>query len=478
MVVKAKEDGSEEWVTVGTGTTNAEGGFTIALTRSVPKGYTLRVECDGVPGSEHRVVWYDGLPNGGKRYSVTVGEGQLSLDGSRRIVGAAGAATPGKYVTLKKNKRVAGRGPVASDGSFAIDTNQDIAPGDVIEVTEEREYVTSGATTDYNHAVLVVREDGTVWGNADSGTPLGISSSITGYNLGTPPRQMMNMTDAVMAVTNARHTLVLRRDGTVWATGYNNYGQLGDGTTATRLTPVQVQGLTGVIDIAVGYGHSLALLSDGRVMAWGNNVYGQLGDGTTQNKLVPVEVQGITNAVAIAAGDYHSLALLADGRVMAWGYNGKGQLGDGTEQDKIVPVQAGGITNAVAVTAGRNMSCALLEDGRVAAWGDNDYYQLGLGHNSSPITVPTVVPNLTGARAVAMKARPYNAGKLTVLLEDGTVKESAGTQGMVTKAGLPTVEALAKTAGAGYMVVILRDGGVAYWETTPQISTRPEYDLW
>ncbi|ATB37636.1 hypothetical protein CYFUS_003061 [Cystobacter fuscus] len=73
------------------------------------------------------------------------------------------------------------------------------------------------------------------------------------------------------------HSLAVRPDGTVWATGGNGHGQLGDGTTLSRRVPVQVQGLSGVAAVATGQYHSLAVRSDGTVWAWGNNDLGQLG---------------------------------------------------------------------------------------------------------------------------------------------------------------------------------------------------------
>jgi hypothetical protein len=86
------------------------------------------------------------------------------------------------------------------------------------------------------------------------------------------------------------HTVVLKRDGTVWAWGRNWSGQLGDGTYTNRATPVAVSGLTEVIAIAAGMEYTVALKSDGTAWAWGSNEYGQLGDGTVTNRCLPVPV--------------------------------------------------------------------------------------------------------------------------------------------------------------------------------------------
>ena len=139
-----------------------------------------------------------------------------------------------------------------------------------------------------------------------------------------------------------QHSLGLKADGTVWAWGYNNYGQLGDGSTTNRLTPVPVSGLTGCVAIAAGYYHSLGLKADGTVWAWGYNNYGQLGDDSTANRLTPVPVSpvsGLTGCVANAGGFYHSLGLKADGSLWAWGRNTEGALGLGDTTNRLSPTQ-------------------------------------------------------------------------------------------------------------------------------------------
>ena len=159
----------------------------------------------------------------------------------------------------------------------------------------------------------------------------------------------------VAAAGGESFSLAVKSDGTVWAWGYNDFGQLGDGTTTKRLVPVQVAGLSGVVAVAAGKYHSLALKSDGTVWAWGRNYYGQLGDGTTAERHAPVQVSGLSGVLALAAGESHSLAVRSDGTVRAWGNNEDGQLGDGTWGLGIyrpVPVQVSGLSGVAAVASG------------------------------------------------------------------------------------------------------------------------------
>jgi alpha-tubulin suppressor-like RCC1 family protein len=190
------------------------------------------------------------------------------------------------------------------------------------------------------------------------------------------------------------HNLALCGDGTVVAWGYNNHGQLGDGTTVTSRVPVavpRVGALAGkhVVAVAAAAYHSFALCDDGTVAGWGYNDEGELGDGTTAASLVPVAVDRSgalagKRVAAISAGQYHALALCTDGTLVAWGYNQRGQLGDGSTTARGVPVEIG--TNGVlagktvtAIGAGSAHSLARCADGTLAAWGYNHRGQLGTG---------------------------------------------------------------------------------------------------
>ncbi len=185
---------------------------------------------------------------------------------------------------------------------------------------------------------LALKSDGSVWGwgNNSSGQLGAAASQSCAFGMPvsdsciTLPIQVAGISAAVALATGRDHSVALKSDGTVWAWGGNDSGQLGVGTRVSSSAPQQVNGLTGVTAIAAAWGHNLALKSDGTVWAWGANYAGQIGNGTNLDALAPVQVQGLTGAVAIAAGDSHGLAVKSDGTVWAWGWNDSGNLGDGT----------------------------------------------------------------------------------------------------------------------------------------------------
>lgn len=229
------------------------------------------------------------------------------------------------------------------------------------------------------------------------------------------------LTGVVQIAANGDFTCVLTNKGGVKCWGFNNQGQLGDGTTETRLTAVDVSGLgSGVKAIAAGSIHACALLTGGGVKCWGNNSAGQIGDGTSgTNRLTPVDVSGITNAVAISTGEYHSCAVLADGVAKCWGSNTEGQIGDGTSgTTRLTPVAVFGITNAVSISASRFNSCVVLIGGGVKCWGDNDEGQIGDGTEDTDRLMPTDVLGLS-SNVKSVVLGQYNA---CALLTNGNVK--------------------------------------------------------
>ncbi len=194
----------------------------------------------------------------------------------------------------------------------------------------------------------------------------------------------------------ARACIARMSDGTVWQWGYNVWGQLGDGTTTERHTPVQVHGpndigyLGSITAIMGGEPFNFALKSDGTVWAWGWNNFGSLGDGTNTDSHTPVQVSGLTSVTALGGRGYHALALKSDRTVWAWGLNASGQLGDGTTTNRNSPVPVIGLGGVVAVTGGYNFSLATKADHTLWSWGANGNGELGNGTNAasySPVRV-------------------------------------------------------------------------------------------
>ena len=251
-----------------------------------------------------------------------------------------------------------------------------------------------------------------VWGNNQYGQQ-GNGTIGTGS---LTPVPMSGLNGIISVSCGYFFSLALRDDRTVWSWGSNNYGQLGDGTSGmNRLAPAHVVGpggtgyLSGIISICGGFYHSLALKSDGSVWAWGKNDCGQIGDGTSGiNRLTPVQVKGLSGITAIASGAFHCLALRNDGTVWAWGRNLYGAVGDGTSGANIVtPVQVAGpggtgyMSKIISISAGYDHSLALKNDGTAWAWGRNDYGPLGDGTIGTDRLTPVQVSGLSGVVTIA-----------------------------------------------------------------------------
>ena len=204
------------------------------------------------------------------------------------------------------------------------------------------------------------------------------------------PTQIGSSTNWVNIASGQYHTMAIKSDGTLWAWGQNTYGQLGDGTNTYRTSPFQIGTATNWASISCGQYYTLAIKTDGTLWAWGQNSYTQLGDGTSNSRNTPGQIGTATNWATVACGYYHSIAVKTDGTLWAWGNNVTGQLGDGTTTPKSTPNQIGTANNWSIVTCGQYYSLAIKTDGTLWAWGYNLYGQLGDGttvNKSNPIQV-------------------------------------------------------------------------------------------
>ncbi|MCY1083195.1 RCC1 domain-containing protein [Archangium lansingense] len=277
--------------------------------------------------------------------------------------------------------------------------------------------------TGYNFGLAL--KDGAVWAWGRNGNhQLGDGTTT---NRATP-MQVQGLTGTFVGVAaGADHAMALRSDGTLWAWGRNDGGQMGIGTVGVDSIPVQVQTLTNVVAMAGGYNFSVGVESNGDVWAWGHNGSCQLGIGPSYNpSAVPVRVTTtdpampyLTGVVAIAAGPLSALAVGSDGSLWAWGQNANGRLGDGTNTERCravrisypdpTPNDSTDNVVPVDVAMGEDHSLALFSNGAVMAWGNNGSGQLGLGSSSStPYMTPVLVPNFAGVTQI-------DAGKYTSL---------------------------------------------------------------
>jgi alpha-tubulin suppressor-like RCC1 family protein len=235
-------------------------------------------------------------------------------------------------------------------------------------------------------------------------------SLITVAGLALPPGALAGERAALVAAGEF-HTCAATTSGPVLCWGRNADGQLGDGTTTQRLTPVSVVGFPGPAQgIAAGGGddgtathaHTCAITLTGGVMCWGANSHGQLGNNSTVSSSTPVQVSGLTSGVsAIATGGTHSCALTDAGSIWCWGWNASGQLGNNSTTDSLVPVQVTGLTSgATRVTAGHSHTCAVVS-GAAKCWGAGGNGQLGWGSQSGS-NVPIQVTGLnSGVASIA-----------------------------------------------------------------------------
>jgi alpha-tubulin suppressor-like RCC1 family protein len=288
---------------------------------------------------------------------------------------------------------------------------------------------------------LLLKTDGTVSGFGANGSgQLGDGTTVSRSDPGSvlisaggPP-----LSGVAAIAAGKSHSVFLKSDGSVWACGGNSDGQLGDGTTTSRSVPVQVleasggTEFTGVSAIAAGTYHSILLKSDGTVWTMGENASGQLGDGTTTERNTPVQVlespagPAFAGVMAVQAGDRHSLLLKSDGSVWAMGSNSGGRLGDGTTLNRTTPVRVldapGGspFTDAAAIGTGDSHSLLLRNDGTAWAWGSNLYCQLGDGGvTDRNVPVPVKAPGGGSLEdVVAVAGGVYHS---LFLKSDGTV---------------------------------------------------------
>jgi alpha-tubulin suppressor-like RCC1 family protein len=210
----------------------------------------------------------------------------------------------------------------------------------------------------------------------------------------TTPAQVTGLTSGVtkIAAGDAHSCAVVSGSAQCW--GWNVVGQLGNGTTMKSTFPVQVSGLTsGVTDIAAGLTSASCAVVSGAARCWGWNQFNQLGDGTSTSRNTPVQVTGLTSGISQIAIGYNGCAVLTTGAMRCWGDGGNGTNGDGNFFSMSSPNHVRtvtGVATATQTSITSSTACAVLSSGALSCWGNNGYGQIGDGttdNRSTPTNV-------------------------------------------------------------------------------------------
>lgn len=248
---------------------------------------------------------------------------------------------------------------------------------------------------------------GTSMASATGATTPTLATAWSGFAVVELTASLGDFSDETRATVCARMS-----DGSVRCVGEGAAGQLGNGAFASSVTPVIVSGITNAQQLCMGRQFACALLSDGTVRCWGNNANGQLANGSviagTRGLATPTPALGLNNVRSIACGGAHVCALDAsDGSVRCWGQNFRGETGGAIASAVTTPTVVPGITGARAITAGQSsaaqhaLSCAVMADRTVRCWGSNAQQQLGAADAGTYSSVPVTIVDAVEASAIA-----------------------------------------------------------------------------
>lgn len=333
------------------------------------------------------------------------------------------------------------------DGSFG---NSRFSAGDVLGLTSG---VSSVATGAFHTCALMASGGVKCWG-ANFAGELGEGSANT---RSVSPVDVIGLGGAAVQISaGGNSTCAVLTGGSLECWGSNVEGQLGDGTTVARSFPVAVSNLPApVAQVSITHGHTCAVTTGGAALCWGANYVGQLGDGTTTNRLTPVPVASLASGVAavrVAGGDSrglfaaymqpagHSCAVMSSGGAKCWGANGNGQVGDGTQSNRLTPFDVQGLTSGVAnVSPGYGIApstrgsagasgftCAATNTGAVKCWGVT-WGLRGFGCtafttcDSTAVTAPADIAGLGNGAISASSGNGYR-GFNCALMSDTRVK--------------------------------------------------------
>ena len=280
-----------------------------------------------------------------------------------------------------QNNRTSYSSPIQIPGEWALEDSI-FASDNKLSISEQN--------------MMAIKNDGTLWGWGANNKGKYAQNNEIQYS---SPVQIPGTTWNVLSLagTNCEGGHCIKTDGTLWAWGDNNYGQLGVNNQTEYSSPVQVPGTTWKAIVTDG-GKSMAFKTDGTFWTFGRGRNGQLAQGNLSDYSSPKQVGTDTTwGNSFGGGDDIGVATKTDGTLWSWGYNTSGQLGhnESTPTTYSSPKQVGTDTTWSKVTQGiQNQIIALKTDGTLWGWGRNDEGQLGLNApspsaKSSPTQIGT-----------------------------------------------------------------------------------------
>jgi len=239
-----------------------------------------------------------------------------------------------------------------------------------------------------------IKQDGTLWcWGLNNFGQVGIGRSAPVRS----PHQVDGARSWTSVSVALSHACATRRNGALWCWGQNLWGQLGIGTIDRQHSkPTHVGTSSSWRSVSTGGWHTCALDAGGRAFCWGRNGFGEVGDGTVATRTVPTRVATSSTFVQVSANSGHTCGVTQTGKMKCWGFNGQGQLGNGTLTSATKPVAVAGTQVWTQVTTSDGTTCGTADDGRLWCWGDNRYGQLGTPASATPDPTPALVPLLNG----------------------------------------------------------------------------------
>jgi len=439
---------------------------------------------------------YNGQLGIGTYYNSTNTLTQMTIDdGSTPVTDVKAISCGDSYtIVLKLNGTVYGTG-ANWDGQLGTgdyNNTNTLTPMTSVPVGKTPEAISCG-----DSHTIVLMTDGTVYGtgeNWDGQLGAGNINEQTTLTQMTIGNGSTYVTDVKAIICGGYYTMVLKENNSVFGTGENYDGQLGNGstsgsqTTLTRITSIPEEKTP--LAISCGRDHTIVLMTDGSVYGTGDNGDGELGTGDENNKIIftPMTIGNgstlVTNAKAISCGKYHSIVLMNDGSVYGTGYNYDGELGTGDNDDykttltEMKMVDGEGsipVTNAKAIASGNGYTIVLMEDGSVYGTGDNYDGQLGTGDTTSQtiLTEMTIRDGEGSIPVTNVKAIASGDSHTIVLTENGNLYGTGlnndgqlGTGDTTSQTILtPMINETGKTpiaisCGQDHTIVLMSDGTV------------------